>query len=110
MKDCIATLTGDEVFTLAGRAGQLGERCNVANTDLCAVDAVLDPLDPGLDVVATTEELNDVIEVYSVSRPQNGDEATITGFEVAWTNVFVNGFRITANATKVDSDASVGVS
>lgn len=106
--DFIVTLTGDEVFTLADRAGQPGERCNANNTDLCAVGAVLDPLNPDLDVVATTEELNGVSEVYSVSRPQNGDEATITGFEIAWTHVFENGFGISANATKVDSDASVG--
>ncbi|MAZ86699.1 MAG: TonB-dependent receptor [Cellvibrionaceae bacterium] len=44
---------------------------------------------------------------FSVLRPQNGEEATIDGLELAWTHVWDSGFGIQANATFVDSDAEV---
>jgi TonB-dependent receptor len=57
--------------------------------------------------VADTEELNGESEVYTVTRPQNGETATVNGYEVALTHVWDNGFGITANATVVNSDAEV---
>ena len=44
---------------------------------------------------------------FSVLRPQNGEEATIDGLELAWTHVWESGFGVQANATFVDSDAEV---
>lgn len=59
-------------------------------------------------VVPTTAELNGSSEVYTVSRPQNGESAQITGYEAAVTHMFDNGFGVTVNATVVDSSLSVG--
>lgn len=103
VQDFIVTLVGEETYTLTDRVGP-DFRCTDA---LCAPGALVDPTDPTRDIVATTEELNGSTEVYQVSRPQNGDEAEVTGFEVAWTHIFDNGFGIQANATFVDSDAQV---
>lgn len=103
VEDFIVTLVGEETFTLTDRVGP-DFRCSDA---LCEPGALIDPTDPTRDIVATTEELNGATEVYQVSRPQNGDEAEVTGFEVALTHVFDNGFGIQANATFVDSDAQV---
>lgn len=104
----ITTLTGAETFTLADRSPVDGFRCSAANSALCAEGVVLDPTRPDLDVVATTEELNGESEVYTVSRPQNGRAANVTGFEAAVTHIFSNGFGISANATVVDSNVSLG--
>lgn len=103
VQDFIVTLVGEETYTLTDRVGP-DFRCSDA---LCAPGALTDPTDPTRDIVATTEELNGSTEVYSVSRPQNGDEAEVTGFELAWTHIFDNGFGVQANATFVDSDAQV---
>lgn len=108
VEDFIITLTGSETFTLADRADQPGFRCSVANSELCAVGLVLDDTQPDVDVVATTEELNGTQEVYTVTRPRNGETARVTGYEIAWTHVWENGFGVTLNATVVDSDASLG--
>ncbi|GAB5379104.1 MAG: TonB-dependent receptor [Aliiglaciecola sp.] len=109
VEDFIVTLTGEETFTLTDRTAADGFRCNVnSGDDLCAVGEVLDPTRPDLDVVATTEELSGATEVYRVTRPQNGESARVTGYEIAWTHVWENGFGITANATIVDSNATLG--
>lgn len=100
----ITTVTGAEVFTLTDRSPNDGFRCATANSADCAPGAILDPANPGLDVVATTEELIGEQETYTVSRPQNNELAKVTGFEVAMTHVFDNGFGISANATFVDAD------
>ena len=107
VEDFITTLTGDETFTLSDRADQPGFRCSVDNSPLCAEGLVLDPTQPDLDVVATNEELNGTQEVYRVTRPQNGEDARVTGYEIALTHVWESGFGITANATIVDSNASL---
>ena len=39
---------------------------------------------------------------------KNGETATVTGYEIALTHVFDNGFGVLANATIVDSNASLG--
>lgn len=97
----VTTLTGAETFVLADRSAADGFRCADA---LCAPGALV----PGVDVVGTTEELNGESEVYTVTRPQNGESADVDGFEIAVTHLFENGFGITANATFVDSNVSLG--
>ncbi len=100
----IVTLVGDEVFELANRSAANGFRCGDAN---CAVGIDLDPTRPGFDLVANTEELNGASEIYRASRPQNGESAKVTGFEVALTHVFDNGFGFSGNATFVDSNVTI---
>ncbi len=108
IRDFITTLTGPETFALTDRSAVDNFRCSTANSPLCAEGLVLDPTNPGLDVVATTEELNGELEQYAVSRPQNGESAQVTGYELAIQHVWDNGFGIIANATIVDSDTSLG--
>lgn len=97
----ITTLTGAETFTLSDRSAANGFRCADA---LCAPGVLV----PGQDFVASTEELNGQTEVYTVARPQNGKSAKVDGFEIALTHLFENGFGISANATFVDSNVSLG--
>ena len=97
----VTTLTGQETFTLTDRSAANGFRCA---DPLCAPGALV----PGLDIVATTDELNGETEVYTVARPQNGESAKVDGFEIALTHIFENGFGISANATFVDSNVSLG--
>lgn len=112
--DFIVTTSAEETYTLLDRRADNNFRCSEANApvnragqNLCAPDTVLDPSRPGLDVVATTEELNGEQEVYTVSRPRNAEAARVTGYEVAITHVFDNGFGLAANATIVDSNISL---
>lgn len=107
VENYIVSLEGIETYTMSDRVGP-DFRCSTANEALCAEGVVLDPSRPDLDVVAETEELNGSQEDYTVSRPQNGDSANITGFEIAVTHIWENGFGFTANATVVDSDSSEG--
>ena len=100
----ITTRTGEEIYTLADRSPADGFRCSTTNEPNCAPGVVLDPNNPTLDVVATTEELNGETEVYTVARPGNGPSEEVTGFEVAVTQVWDNGFGFTANATVVDGN------
>jgi TonB-dependent receptor len=95
VNDFIVTLTGDETYQMTDRTGP-DFNCSTANSDLCS-DAV----------VGTTEELNGQSEQYTVTRPRNGESARITGYEVALTHIFDNGFGVTANATVVDSNVKV---
>ena len=104
VENFIVTLSGEETYSLSARSPDNGYRCTDA---ACASDVSLDPQNPNTDVVASTEELNGESEVYTVSRPQNGETATVNGFEVALTHIWDNGFGITANATVVNSDAEV---
>lgn len=103
----ITTLTGAETYTLFDRSPIDDFRCSTANSELCAEGVILDPANPDLDVVASTEELNGEQEVYSVSRPRNGETASVTGYEIALTHVWENGFGVIANATVVDSNVSL---
>lgn len=102
----ISISTGQETFTLANRTSP-DFLCSPTSSSLC------DPTDPETpaDITAsipTTDELNGQSEVYTVSRPQNGLESTITGLEIAWTHVWENGFGVSLNATKVNSDDDTG--
>jgi TonB-dependent receptor len=95
VEDFIVTLTGTEVYNMTDRTGP-DFNCNVANSALCSGS-----------FVGTTEELNGASERYTVARPQNGESARITGYEVSWTHLFDNGFGVSANATVVDSNISL---
>jgi iron complex outermembrane recepter protein len=95
VEDFIVTLTGSETYNMTSRSGP-GFGCSVTNSALCSGA-----------VVGTTDELNGSSEVYTVTRPQNGESARITGYEIALTHMFDNGFGVSANATVVDSDLSV---
>jgi iron complex outermembrane receptor protein len=97
----VTTLTGNETFTLTNRSAADGFRCGDA---LCAPGALV----TGQDIIPTTDELNGESEVFNVARPQNGRSAKVDGFEVAITHLFDNGFGISANATFVDSNVSIG--
>lgn len=97
----VTTLTGNETFTLTNRTAANGFRCGDA---LCAPGALV----AGQDIIPTTDELNGESEVFSVARPQNGRSAKVDGIEVAITHLFDNGFGISANATFVDSNVSIG--
>lgn len=108
IENFITSLTGEETFTLFDRSPDDGFRCSTANSPLCAAGTVLNPTTPEVDVVATSEELIGQQEIYTVSRPRNGETANVTGYEIAITHVFENGFGIVANATVVDSNASLG--
>ncbi len=103
IEDFLTTLTGSETFVLTNRLGP-DFRCGDA---LCAPGALVDPANPGVDIVGTTEELNGESEVYTVSRPRNGESARITGYEIGVTHLFGNGFGIQANATVVDSNVQL---
>jgi TonB-dependent receptor len=95
VEDFIVTLTGTETYNMTNRTGP-GFGCSISNSALC-----------GNDIVGTTDELNGSSEIYTVTRPQNGESARITGYEIALTHIFDNGFGASANATVVDSDLSV---
>jgi TonB-dependent receptor len=95
VEDFIVTLTGTETYNMTSRKGP-GFGCSITNSALCSSA-----------VVGTTNELNGASEVYTVTRPQNGESAKITGYEIAMTHMFDNGFGVSANATVVDSDLSV---
>ncbi len=97
VEDFIISLTGQELYTLSDREGQPGARCNPSNSAQCDVDAG-----------TLADELVGLQETYTVTRPQNGESARVTGYEIAWTHAWENGFGIQANATIVDSDIEVG--
>ncbi|MBA6327850.1 TonB-dependent receptor [Colwellia sp. MB02u-6] len=44
---------------------------------------------------------------FDVRRPRNGDVVEVNGLEIAWTHTWESGFGIQANATFVDSDATI---
>ncbi|AOS95827.1 catecholate siderophore receptor CirA [Microbulbifer aggregans] len=49
------------------------------------------------------------VDEAEILRPINGDTATLTGAELAWTRGFDNGLLLRANATFADSEASLGL-
>ncbi len=44
---------------------------------------------------------------FSVRRPRNGETAEVNGIELGWMHTWENGFGLQANATFVDSDATL---
>ncbi len=107
IEDFIVTTTGIETYTMTDRSPVDNFRCATSNEPNCAEGVILDPTNPDLDVVATTEELNGEQELYTVTRPRNGEEANVNGYELAIQHIWDSGFGIIANATFVDSDASL---
>ena len=107
INDIIVSLTGAETFELTNRTAADGFRCG-GTTPSCAAPGTIDPANPTVDVIANTDELNGASEVYTVSRPRNGESATVDGIEIAITHVWNNGFGISANGTFVDSDLNLG--
>ena len=49
------------------------------------------------------------VDDAEIFQPINGDDATLTGAELAWTRGFDNGFLLRANATFTDSEARLGL-
>ncbi|MGD8175157.1 TonB-dependent receptor [Marinimicrobium sp. ARAG 43.8] len=95
VSDFIVTLAGDEEFTLSDRENTPD---NICATSLCSeIDA-----DQGLP-----DELMGISETFRITRPRNAEVAEVNGVELAWTHVWDNGFGITLNATKVDSNATL---
>jgi len=90
IEDFIVTLSGPEVIAMTDRLSTSGNICGTC------------------DGTETSAELSGSTETYLVSRPQNGQTANVTGFEIGITHAFDNGFGIIANATIVDSNASLG--
>lgn len=71
-------------------------------------------IDDYIVVMSLPETLDSIVDVedpdwrnFTVSRPQNGETASIEGAEVNWTHVFDNGFGFSANYTFVNTDASL---
>ncbi|WP_444915447.1 TonB-dependent receptor [Microbulbifer sp. TRSA007] len=52
---------------------------------------------------------NLAVDDAEVWQPINGDNARISGAELAWTQGFENGFLLRANATLTDSEADLGL-
>ncbi|AWF82806.1 TonB-dependent receptor [Microbulbifer sp. A4B17] len=52
---------------------------------------------------------NLAVDDAEVWQPINGDNARISGAELAWTQGFENGFLLRANATYTDSEADLGL-
>ncbi len=50
------------------------------------------------------------VYTFDVTRPRNGETATVDGLEMAWTHTWENGFGFQINATIVNSDAEVDTS
>lgn len=93
--DFITTLRGTETFALSDRANTVGNVCGNCEPG---------NLPPGAVV---SDELQGSTEDFLVTRPQNGETASVNGFEVAVTHVWDNGFGFTANATVVNSNAEI---
>jgi len=91
VENFISVSTGFEVYEMTDRVGP----------DFNCVGC--DPIKAQAE-----EELNGQFETYTVARPNNGDTKRVTGYEIALTHVFENGFGFTANATVVDSDEDEG--
>ncbi len=95
VENFIVTLAADEEFTLADRADTPN---NICATDQCADIAA----DSGLP-----DELQGLSETLRVTRPRNAETAEVNGLELAWTHLWDNGFGVTLNATKTDSNAKL---
>ncbi|WP_066967279.1 TonB-dependent receptor [Microbulbifer sp. Q7] len=49
------------------------------------------------------------VQEAEIFQPINGDNASLSGAELAWTRGFDNGFLLRANATMTDSEADLGL-
>lgn len=58
-------------------------------------------------IVETTTRSSDEFPDYEVTRPINGDKATVLGLELNWQQNFDNGLLLGASATFLDTEFSV---
>jgi len=63
--------------------------------------------DPSTGTNANAPDANDAVAVFTNTLPNNGESATVDGFELAVQHSFDSGFGFMANATLVDTDAEL---
>ncbi|NKX05668.1 TonB-dependent receptor, partial [Alteromonadaceae bacterium A_SAG6] len=63
--------------------------------------------DPSTGTNASAPDAGDDVAVFTNTLPNNGEDATVEGFEIALQHTFDNGFGVLANGTIVDSDAEL---
>ena len=63
--------------------------------------------DPSTGSNAGAPDASDAVAVFTNTLPNNGEDATVDGFELALQHTFDNGFGVLANGTIVDSDAEL---
>lgn len=63
--------------------------------------------DPSTGSNAGAPDAGDAVAVFTNTLPNNGEDATVDGFELALQHTFDNGFGVLANGTIVDSDAEL---
>ncbi|MEC7480043.1 MAG: TonB-dependent receptor [Pseudomonadota bacterium] len=63
--------------------------------------------DPSTGANASAPDASDDVAVFTNTLPNNGEDATVDGFELALQHTFDNGFGVLANGTIVDSDAEL---
>jgi TonB-dependent receptor len=63
--------------------------------------------DPSTGANASAPDAGDDVAVFTNTLPNNGEDATVDGFELALQHTFDNGFGVLANGTIVDSDAEL---
>ncbi len=63
--------------------------------------------DPSTGTNASAPDAGDDVAVFTNTLPNNGEDATVDGFELALQHTFDNGFGVLANGTIVDSDAEL---
>ncbi|GFD95543.1 TonB-dependent receptor [Alteromonas sp. KUL156] len=63
--------------------------------------------DPSTGANAGAPDAGDDVAVFTNTLPNNGEDATVDGFEIALQHTFDNGFGVLANGTIVDSDAEL---
>jgi len=100
VENFIVTASADETFSLADRQNTPE---NICASEQCE-QIFLGPDD-------LSEELTGATEDIRVTRPRNSETTEVDGVEVAWTHTLqegiFQGFGITLNATKVDSNATL---
>lgn len=63
--------------------------------------------DPSTGTDSSGPDGADSVAVFTNTLPNNGENAIVDGFELAWQHSFDSGFGVLANATLVDSDAKL---
>lgn len=79
-----------------------------AQEDRTFVTASGDTLvDPSTGSDSGAADADDAVAVFTNTLPNNGENATVDGIEVAWQHTLDSGFGVLANATFVDSNADL---
>jgi TonB-dependent receptor len=63
--------------------------------------------DPSTGDDPNAADVNDQLAIFNITRPTNGETATVSGYEFALQYDFGNGWGIIANTTIVDSNAKL---